>query len=169
MPQPDTHFTPATALANLLAWNTQIYSNLLAGITEAQANTRYNPETNTFKWIAGHIVADRYWAANKMGIKVQPPAWVKGFYTEDPQDGSSEAVPLSEMLAHFTALSEPFVAGIKAKTEAELLAEGYYEYSFGANLLVHNAAFSAHHETYHLGQLALLRKLAGMGSVNHEV
>jgi hypothetical protein len=114
------------------------------------------------------MVADRFWVSGKLGVAATPPEWVHLFYTHEPEDGSANSVPLRAMIQQFAAVSEPFVGHVRQMTEDELLAEGFYEYPFGEKWVVHNLAFSVHHEAYHLGQISLLRKMVGKQAVRLE-
>jgi hypothetical protein len=131
----------------------------LAGITDAEALLAPVPGINPVNWLVGHILLYRDRIHDVLGID---PAWSEHLGTSDPyRSGVSPSagelsVPLTTLrtelersqgtvltkLAHLTA-EDLAAAGTPNRTVAEQLA------LFGA------------HDLYHVGQIAMVRRLLG--------
>lgn len=117
---------------------------------------------NCLNWVVGHIVATRN---QTLGLLGKEPIWSDEKASRyrrggEPINGPEEAVvPFEEILADFNASQEAIVAGLGEITDEELdvLVPWFGEQSPKSVAL----AGLVFHETYHLGQTGLLRRVAG--------
>jgi hypothetical protein len=132
------------------------------GLTHAESVLQLPFESNCMNWVLGHLAVYR---DALLGCTRQMPRlsvaerklYIQGAPPITPE---SEAVPLERLLA---AVAEGFEAlGVWLQNNPEGLLEETppgLELSFGATV-AENFALLCWHDSYHVGQLAVLRELA---------
>jgi hypothetical protein len=132
-----------------------------------QEESLFQPATggNCLNWIAGHVVRTRNEILAMVG---QPAVWSAGEgdrYARGaaPITGPGEGVlEVSRILAAYDAAQGPILAGIEAISDQELAVKVPW---FGNEIDKAGAlAGLLFHETYHVGQMGLIRRLLGKDS-----
>ncbi|MEN8172362.1 MAG: DinB family protein [Chloroflexota bacterium] len=151
------------------------YSELLleqyqkdAWVIEQQAKDLTNQESliqlpfrsNCFNWVMGHIVVHRDKALEALGENPTLSPDESDVYRRgsDPILDEESAIPLSRLIEAFNK-SQEILLGRLANTPEENLGKIWdqeNEISIGGRLI-----FLQWHEAYHIGQLEILRQLAG--------
>jgi DNA-binding transcriptional ArsR family regulator/uncharacterized damage-inducible protein DinB len=138
----------------------------LEGITHPESLVQPQPDGNCIQWVVAHVVATRDQLSRLIGAEpVLPPALGKRFMRPaaaltDP----AEARPFAEWVADLDRSQERITAAL-AVFPTDRLAEPFD----GARLpgrpgtLAEALAFFHFHESYHVGQVGLLRRLVGRG------
>ena len=139
--------------------NTKLFTNCIEGITEEQSNATISPYTNCIKWVAAHIIWARYNASSIMG---NPPAnnpyigLFEDFRPTNQEDDyktiteiKEEWKKASDLLENSFSKIEPDFWEKEAPMKFPLLGD-----DSNAGLIT----FFAQHESFHLGQLAILKK-----------
>lgn len=113
---------------------------------------------NCANWIAGHIVATRNGLHRFLGLDPAWPAADAERYKRgsDPVTGAAEIRPLEEILGQYKTSQDVLIGTLGALT-SEDLAKNIEDQSLAEII----AGFSFH-ESYHIGQLGLLRRMVGM-------
>ncbi|GJM41776.1 MAG: hypothetical protein DHS20C20_20580 [Ardenticatenaceae bacterium] len=130
------------------------------GLTHEQMLLQLPFRGNCFNWILGHIVTNRDKVLVLLG---EEPFFDEAEVTRyergsDPVDGVETAVH-SQRLLESVQYSQSKIEEALGKIGPEALAEIYSEEH---NLTVAGRIDGLHwHETYHVGQLEILRQLAG--------
>lgn len=112
---------------------------------------------NCLNWVAGHVVANRNFI---LGLVGEQPIWSEA-EMEPYKRGSapirdgSRARKFEQIVADFTRAQERLRAGLGRLTEQDLARKKGDE-SVGDSL-----RFLQFHEAYHIGQMGLLRRMAG--------
>ncbi len=131
------------------------------GLTHADSLLQLPFRANNMNWILGHIVASRNGALAALG---EPPALdekLAARYERDsePITGDEDAVlPLAQLLTAVDDSQERMAAALDKMTPEELNVIFDKEHQ---NTLGDRLTFLHWHETYHVGQLEILRQLAG--------
>jgi uncharacterized damage-inducible protein DinB len=112
---------------------------------------------NCLNWVAGHIVATRNSVLSLIGEK---PIWTPEeaeLYKRGsaPIKDGSRAKKFEQIVADFTRSQERVRAGLGRLTEQDLVKKE------GDQTLAQRLHFLQFHEAYHVGQLGLLRRMAG--------
>jgi len=137
----------------------------LEGVTDEQSLRQPQPGGNCIQWVLAHIVATRDQVASLVGAEpVLPPALIKRFVRgAAPLVDPAEARPLADWIGDLDRQQQRLAAAIAALPPERLAA------TFdGGKLpgrpatLAEALAFFHFHESYHVGQLGVLRRLAGM-------
>lgn len=137
----------------------------LAGVSHEDSLRQPEPGGNNIQWVLAHIVATRDQIARLIGAEPVLAEDLRKRFTRPAGAlvDRSEARPLADWIADFDRSQERIGAAIQAMPPERLAA------TFdGARLpgkpktLAEALAFFHFHESYHIGQIALLRRLAGM-------
>ncbi len=136
----------------------------LEGLSDDDALVQPAPGGNCVNWVAGHIVQARGGALALLGQACPFPADRYDRYRRGspPIVDATDTVPLSTMKKDFAATAEPLKAGIAALASEFLVAKapispgGRDDETCGSLLVT-----LVFHESYHCGQLGVLRRLAG--------
>ena len=144
-------------LQKLFEVNHYAFQVNVAGVSDDESLIQPPSGGNCLNWVAGHVVATRNVILDLLG---EPPIWdtsVADTYKRGsaPILDASRARPFHAIVEDFGCAQERIRAGL-ARLEDKDLAGRRGEDTLGASL--HFAHF---HEAYHIGQTALLRRLAG--------
>jgi hypothetical protein len=142
--------TGESPLRKALQSNEQMLLHKLEGVQEAHAAHRAAHNCNDMRWVLGHIA---YWRNEMITLLGATPAWVDERRSQFRGMSDEPAQPtigweLAELRAALESTGSRLAAllddGPAAKQQDPMLR----------SLL--------QHETYHIGQLAVLRRLAGI-------
>jgi DinB superfamily len=134
------------------------------GITHEESLAQPEPGGNCFNWVMGHLVATYN---NSLPLLGQEPVRGKEALARydrgsEPVRDASEAAPLSELLAAWNETVDRVDAGLAALSPEVLDRPAPFSPGGDPNetigTLVSTVLF---HQTYHAGQLGLLRRVAG--------
>ena len=134
------------------------------GLTHEASMLQLPFRGNCFNWVLGHILESRSRLLTYLGHD--------GFFTEaetalynrgsEPLTDGETAVPLPQLLDHLKASQKKIITYFEQATPDDLavaLADDNYP------TLLSRLNFVHWHETYHVGQLEILRQLAGTDDV----
>ena len=122
-----------------------IHANL-AGLVHTDSLVRPQPGGNSLNWVVGHIVATRNALLRLLGREAAMPAEVAARYERGSSDVTDDiALPLTDLVVLLDRSQEELLEGI-AMADTKL-ARGIALLNF--------------HESYHAGQVGLLRRMAG--------
>ena len=129
----------------------------LDGISHRESIRMPMPGGNCLNWVVGHLVASRNGILRLLG---EDPVWSeeKGRVYErgaQPPSDPGGYLPLKNLIADLKAAQEK----ILPKLEELDLEEGAGPRTDGST--IEKLLFLHFHETYHIGQLGLMRRLVG--------
>jgi uncharacterized damage-inducible protein DinB len=158
--------TGAAALAAVLRLNTRLFLNCLVDVTEAHAVERPNGRTNSMSFIACHVVDSRYFLARTLGLDEQNPL---DRFTSDVTgiEQMAEMPDLAAIRQAWRAIARTLEECVVGLTEAELRAPSAQRFPVDQHNVIGGIGFLLQHESYHLGQLALLRKFHGYPAMRY--
>ena len=135
------------------------------GLTNADSLIQPSFRGNCLNWVLGHILVGRSQVLELLG---ESPIWDEAEAARyrsgsDPVTAEEQALSLEQLLADLDRSQERISAALASVSPA-LLAEpeGSSESNQSRGQAV---AFLHWHETYHTGQLELLRQLAGKNDI----
>jgi len=155
-------------LVSTLELNTRLLLNALDGIDEQAARERPNERTNHILFLACHLVDARHYLARSLGLSSESPfkAMLEGAkgieeVKEFPKlDEVREAwKDVGERLSRYIAELEP--------SDLEKPAPHAFPIEGGESLLG-SLAFLVQHDSYHLGQVALVRRYLGFEAMSYK-
>jgi len=151
-------------LAEMLRLNGRLFHNCLADLSDQKARTRPADGTNCAAFVAAHLVDSRYYLLSKLGSKEPSP--LKGAEGGFNNINKVQSYPtLAEIQAAWTAAGKALEQRLGTLTAAQLDAPLDSGLPVESKSLLGVLVFLAQHEGYHLGQLALLRRQAGLAAM----
>ena len=151
--------TAAAPVAMIFAFNDSLVLQALEGLTQEELWRRLTPSTNPLLWVGGHIVQTRAMVLQMLGEQADT-GW-RGLFDRGARIGDSKDYPSgSEVVGVMNEIS-PRLHGALAGLQDEQLNRPASLPIPGLKTLTDELAFFALHESYHVGQLAYVRK--GLG------
>lgn len=153
-------------LAGILRLNNRLYANCLDGLSEAQCHERPSECTNSAAFVAAHLAEARFWGLKILGAERANPLekhlgqW-KGI------DEITTWPSLKDIRAAWTEATTALDKRMAAITEAELDAPSGSQMPLEDTSVLGLFGFMVQHDSYHLGQLSLLRKHAGLPAMSY--
>ena len=153
-------------LAGILRLNTRLLRNCLDGLTDEQAGLRPTTGINSAAFVAAHVADSRYFALRILGAAAPSPL---ARYLDGARsiDDVAELPPLSEVESAWTVAAHALRDRLDALAAADLDAPFTGRLPIADRTVLGALAFLVQHESYHLGQLALLRKFAGLPAMSY--
>ncbi len=137
----------------------------LKGLADDDAFTQPDKGGNCLNWVAGHIVGSRAETLTALGQKPPFPADKYDLYQRGSSAMTAEqdgTVPLSEIVADFASTQDALQVGLAALTTDKLATKASFSPGNDENETVGSLmAGLVFHEGYHIGQLGVLRRMAG--------
>lgn len=145
--------------------HTRLFLNCLAGVDDETAVCRPSTNTNSLAFIACHLVDARAFLARLVGAEA--PAPFPQLENARHIDEVSELPPLAEIQSPWSDYGDLVSARFEVLDAEELDSETPQQFPIGNRTLLGAVAFLVSHEAYHIGQMALLRKYAGLEAMRY--
>ena len=151
------------ALAPRLRFNETLLRSVTKGM-DATAWSLVPPGGgNTPHWILGHVVASRRLMLRAAGHELATDPWEALFGRgAEPGAATDSFPPVEELLADIRASGEVLSELFPAMTDEAAAEPAARPMSDGSDTVAGVLHFLYFHETYHLGQLGLLRRMNGL-------
>jgi hypothetical protein len=161
-------------IAKQFALHNRLFNNVLEGIADTNGNKRVTEEVNHLQWIAGHLTNSRFNFGPMLGINEIFP--YKDLYSDPtlPPPGNrpiSETIKyplLSETLKYWNTFAPVFVERVINLSDMQIAAEFPINTPIGDKTTLGFFGFLASHESYHIGQMSLIRKYLGLGAMSYK-
>ncbi len=148
-------------LAEMLRLNNRLFLNCLADFPDQKAQARPSEATNSAAFVAAHLVDSRYYLLKRLGANEPSP--LKGAEGGFNNIAKVSSYPtLAEIGSAWTAAGKSLGQRLDQLTSAQLDAPLDSGFPVESKTLLGVVVFLLQHEGYHLGQLAMLRKHAGL-------
>ena len=153
-------------VADVFELNSRLFRNCLVGLSEAEGQVRPNQHTNNVAFIAGHLVESRAWMARQLGVEC--PAPFGGVLEHARSLAEVTALPtLASIRSEWDDTSGIVLARLAVMTAADFAAPSPQRMPGVADTIRGLVDFLGHHESYHIGQLAYLRKYLGFPAMSY--
>jgi hypothetical protein len=141
-----------------------LFLKATADLSRAQGLESIGPHANPLVWIAAHLASARVGLAQLAGLERERP-WGTRF-ARGTEVGDTEALPaLHEIRVVWQDVTTALNERLPALTPAELDAPSPRQLPVDDRSVRGALAFLAYHESYHIGQMALIRKALGLGGL----
>lgn len=153
-------------LAAAAELNTRLYLNCLLDVRDAHATLRPSSAVNSIAFVACHVLDARHFLAKFLALELSNP--IESFVGAARGIDDVLSFPLlADVRHHWSLVSreiEPCIAGLLPGELSQVSSQ-----RFPVNEPTIEAAieFQLHHESYHIGQLALLRKYYGYAAMTY--
>ncbi len=157
----------ACALVAQFDLHTRLFNNVLDGLSDLEANSRPGSNTNNIKWLAGHLTSMRFGLKDVAGLSATDPyatLFGHGHSLQENVDYPS----IDRIRELWNDVSDRISAGLSRMSEEVLNGPAPMRFPIGDDTFEGMLAFLMHHEAYHIGQMALLRKLLGRPPLKYD-
>jgi uncharacterized damage-inducible protein DinB len=153
----DPQLAPLAAIYEL---NTDLLLNCLAGLTDTEAQCRLEAGGNSVTFLAAHLTDSRHFLVARLGRPLANPL---ARYLADVRsiEDILEWPTLDEIRPAWLAISAHLLAVLAELTPAELAEANAHRFPFGDTSRLGMVAFLVQHDSYHLGQVAFIRRQLG--------
>lgn len=153
-------------LYELLKLNTKLLANCLDGLDDETARRRIDDKTNNIAFITCHLVDARYYLAGYLGIEAVNPLKEVLEGLKSIED-FTEFPLIREVLAAWEEVSGLLEERLQRLEPADLAAESSQKFPIADDTVLGGIAFLVQHDSYHIGQLGLLRKSLGLEAMSY--
>jgi hypothetical protein len=147
-------------VANYYALGPIFIQGLVGDFTDADWRVT-DPAGHDPRWIMGHLATYRRRAAGMLGAPQPAAAWEEHFVRGTSAADLPADLDPRELVAAFQAAHEAMLGRWDLVSREELAKPLGRTLPDGTSTVGDAVRFMAYHEAYHLGQLGLLRRIAG--------
>jgi uncharacterized damage-inducible protein DinB len=155
-----------TPLAALFRLNTELLLNCVARVDDASAARRVTPSTNSIAFLVAHLTDTRHYLAGLLGAPLDNPL-TRYLAKARSLDEVSELPSLGHLLAEWERIAAHLAVEVERLDTPALARPLRGRFPGGDGTLLGAMAFLAQHESYHVGQLALLRRQLGFPAMSY--
>jgi uncharacterized protein YndB with AHSA1/START domain/uncharacterized damage-inducible protein DinB len=140
--------------------NERLFRNALQGVSRDDFTAHMNDRTNSMHWVAGHLA----WSLGAMTALTRSPVDVGMDVFKVALEPGTSVPEMDAIRDSYSKAAAALRAGLAKMSAADLarpLPEGAPEFPVSEQTVAGGLAFLFHHQGYHIGQLAFLRK--GLG------
>lgn len=154
-------------LAAIFALNTDLLANCVAGLTDAQANHRLAAGGNTVAFLVAHLTDARHFLADLLGAPLPNPV---GAALADVQSiDEVESLPrMTDLLLAWKRVSAHLSGVLASAMPVDLDAQVAHPFPIPGGRALEAVSFLAQHDSYHLGQIAFLRRQLGLPAMRYD-
>jgi uncharacterized damage-inducible protein DinB len=149
---------------SVLEFNASLFERALEGVDAHLGERRPNDHTNSLAFIACHVLEARFYLLKTAGRERTNP-WQALFDAATDIGTMKEYPPLYELLAEWEELHQATLARLAEMTVTELDREASTGFPIEDKTILGVITFLAAHESYHVGQMGLIRKYLGLDPV----
>lgn len=152
---------PLAALGKRFAFNNRLLDLLAAGMEPADWSFAPLGGGNSAHWILGHACHYRRWLRRKSGDAVPAEPWEAQFPGGKVVPDPAKFPPAAELAQDFLGSGARLEELLGAAGPEAAAADVGTAFADGTRSLEGAAHFLYFHETYHLGQVGILRRMRG--------
>ena len=149
----------------LFRTNKRLFFHSIDGVSTEHLQQRPGDQSNAMIWIAGHLVSSRLVLTRAVGASIEEPSWNPIFRRGASIEDTIFYPAIDEIAAQWKLVSDRLMNRLNELSEDDLDGPGEFEVPAGEQTIRGAIAFLNFHETYHIGQLAYLRKMFGYGQL----
>jgi len=152
-------------LHTIVQLNTRLFRNCLADVPDDLASRVVAPGANTMIFIAVHLFDGRIFMADTAGMVLAHP-YAEIASAERVQDISAYPL-LGDLLAQWALVSPALVGCLESLSDERLQTPPSRRFPVKDKSLLGALSFLIQHESYHIGQLSLLRRVHGLSAMRY--
>ena len=148
------------AVAPLFHVNDQLFHKALEGVKEDDLSRIPQDGSNPLIWIAGHLTTSRASLTRLAGERIDNP-WSKIFSRGATVDSNVTYPAITEITSLWDTATKSLMVKLEELTAEKLAEPATFPVPSGDKTTRGAIIFLNFHETYHIGQMAYLRKWLG--------
>jgi len=150
-----------------LTLNTDLLPNCIADLSEEDWARRPTDSTNSIAFLAAHLADARYFLAGLIGAPKDNP--LTAFENVNSIDKIEGPLPsIEELLGIWKEISTHLAGSLEKMKGDELGPESEIPFPINDRTVRGCVTFLLHHDTYHIGQIAILRKQFGYPAMKYD-
>lgn len=153
-------------LIEILRLNTDLLHNALDGMSDTHAAQRL-AGTNPAAFLAVHLVDARHYLADLLGVPLANP-FAELLKAARSADDVASLPPLADIRSAWDAVAAHLAGVLAAATPEQVGAPSPQRFPVTDPSLEAGIAFLMQHESYHVGQVALLRRQLGYPAMTYQ-
>jgi uncharacterized damage-inducible protein DinB len=165
--KPPVMNTSAAALKAQFDLHTRLFNNVLHEISDTDANTRKDENINHIKWIAGHLVNSRIAMINRVSGGTADEVYTAQFGRGNSLDVNASYPPIEEITGKWNETATTIGDQLTNMPEEVLISPAPFKAPIADETMRGALSFLLSHESYHIGQLSILRKLVGKEAMSY--
>jgi len=154
------------AAASVFQLNQRLVLSCVEGMDDATVQTRLTDNTNHVAFLFAHLVGARRYLLGLLGVPVEDP--FPELAKAKSLDDVDRFPSLEAMRSAWDEMGERLSAALESLDEAQLDERSPQDFPVDDKSFLGGVAFVAQHESYHVGQLAMLRKALGLGAMSYD-
>jgi len=158
----DAQLVPLKAMLEL---STRLFVNSFDAVDDDVARVRPNDSTNNMAFVGVHVLDARAYLARYLGLDYQHP--FTGLEEVNSIESMTDYPSVEDILASWREVSGLLDERMQTLSSEELSKESPQKFPVEDSSLFGGFAFLLLHESFHIGQLALLRKYLGLSSMKY--
>lgn len=140
--------------------------NALDAISEEESNSTFSENLNPIKWVVGHLT-DARMTINSIISDNAIHTDYKMLFGKGTHNKIDSTFPTMEQIkTDWTRISEELKNTLQNVSDEKLLSKPPFQTSIPDETVLGLIAYFAIHESFHIGQLSVYRKLAGKSAMN---
>lgn len=147
-------------IINTFKIDSYLLNNSIKDVQEEDINKRPNDCGNSLLFIAGHVTQYYFSILKLLGIEKEFP-WGDTFARGVNVDNNTEYPKIEEIVELYNKISKESLAALEQASDETLSAKVPFELPGSDGTVLGAMGFFAFHETYHIGQMAYVRRLLG--------
>lgn len=147
-------------LAKTFQTNSFLLNKAVKDMSEEHITKRPNDNTNPIQFLIGHITLYRYHACKLLGNEMKYKHTEHFQMGAQPKDASNYP-SVAEMVAEWNVISKKLDDILESSSEEDLANAFEHKYPIGEQNIGGAMSFIMFHESYHIGQIAYIRKFMG--------
>lgn len=156
----------AAPFASLLRLNTRLLLNCVEGLSDEQASSRVLPPTNSVAFLVAHLTDARHKLLAVLGGTAENP--LAAFLANARSiDDVPVLPPLAELCEAWQAVASTLASRLAELSAEELDAPAEQRYPGDDPSVLGALAFLVQHDSYHIGQVAFLRRALGLPAMRY--
>jgi len=152
--------TAISTIVPLFRATDQLFHSALDGITREDLLRRPHDSSNPMIWVAGHAMTSRVSLTRIVGERIENQ-WSDTFARGAAVDDAVSYPEVSEIMSLWDGATEKLMTRLDQLTDEELSKPAPFPIPTGDKTRRGAIVFLNYHETYHIGQMAYLRKWLG--------
>jgi hypothetical protein len=142
---------------NTFRLNHRLFLNCLVGMNDSLAKERISDHSNSFIWIATHTLWARYNVFGYLGKPLDNP-YKSMFGKSKAHDPSNTYPSLEALRTEWEKVGDLLKEALHSASEEFLATESAFKSPIPDHTNAGTVAFFAQHESWHIGQMAFLKK-----------
>ena len=150
----------------IIKLNTRLLINSLKDVNSDLAGRRISNNTNSIIFITCHVLDARYYLTNLIGYKIESP--FKELFDEiNSIDELTNPPSIDELKNSWLEISKTLENYLPKDNNELLLKESTIKFPVSDISILGSITFFVEHESYHIGQISLIRKFFNLPAMKY--